>query len=1198
MTTRIKLRRDTATNWENANPVLALGEAGYDTTNNQLRVGDGTTSWTGLQPIGGVGGGNITSPDGDNIMWLTDNGELRAGPNGLYDINIGRTTNNTARAHITVSQDGPYIRSEVISTTNQNYQNDMLWHDTWFSRYSKVTADAYGVHIKNAQWSGPANEYNNKWTFTKDGILDLPPRAEIRANPFPQGSGGSEGGGASYDVPNDNFDQSLTLTANTVMITGGRLDVAGSAKDGWITTLGPYPNNSNDYWYEAVAVDTDGNVYAAGGTYNSNHNSIVTKFLANGSVAWNKYIDYDGTPWSGEPNSITFNYTNSTVELTTNQFNGQGSVAHFTLNPVTGAVSSNHTITNNEPQNIQVYDVAMPTWGSGDLIYVGTRNSSTAYFTPNVSGITQSLTQRLVVHADTFSGDLTPDLSQGTWYMFGTGITSNVAINNVNNVASATASRVSGSGTGTDATFDVSYTRGGAYGIQVNGAGTNYANDDVLKILGSALGGTSPANDVTFHITTDAGAITGVSSVTGTATLNYTLGLTGNPVDFTTLATPTIQVATSTDGWLTWSGSTYIMGNVGYDRINTVTCEYASADGNIYIGGQVQIGSGGHYKAFVAKVNMDGGDVQWARCVDDYTAVGGTQQGGTVTGVVSDSDHAVISLATNRLSVLTITKVDTNGSLVWQRILGTAGSVDGALGIALGDDNSVLVTALLQAYQEQNNYDLMITKIDKDGNQVWSRSFGTMQSDGSPWENNYRDITVAGDYFLVNGWTNGLANQRTNNSNGYVSKFPLDGTGVGRYDDFYYQSIDGAADFQTVGNTAANVIALPWRNVTSTGEAFNFSTLSDISALNETTDTLRVKTGGPGVIQGVNQIRFANGSTISNTEEEGLIIWQPNNDGNNAEYVGLAYGGTATDSDFQPNIMISAGTDTYGHDDGDLDNYNFPSTDVRQVNIDIIGTYNGSEDQHNISNWHFDEDGSLYLPAQGYYYYDGCNTTANVDLGNGLATYYFNRSTYPGLYESLSEGDRAFDPINTVNWTPIYERGTIDSANCFVTLANSFVSSIPQIGFTNARRNGIVYADGSQQYEGGRKYVPGFGGELGQKKTFASFNGSSEHLLWISDKNNISAFRGTFRFQMGDTSYGVKMYDISGATYQGGGGDTDFLATPLVNIATGSGHENPYTFSLVLGADGHLRLYATNPSGYTGYSYVTWDITEFGYTAD
>ena len=45
----IKLRR--GTDWS-SNPVLAQGEPGFDTTNNILKVGDGTTAWSSLNPIG------------------------------------------------------------------------------------------------------------------------------------------------------------------------------------------------------------------------------------------------------------------------------------------------------------------------------------------------------------------------------------------------------------------------------------------------------------------------------------------------------------------------------------------------------------------------------------------------------------------------------------------------------------------------------------------------------------------------------------------------------------------------------------------------------------------------------------------------------------------------------------------------------------------------------------------------------------------------------------------------------------------------------------------------------------------------------------------------------------------------------------------------------------------------------------------
>lgn len=49
METRIQIRRDTSSHWTNNNPVLALGEMGFDTTNRQIRVGDGVTPWNGLE---------------------------------------------------------------------------------------------------------------------------------------------------------------------------------------------------------------------------------------------------------------------------------------------------------------------------------------------------------------------------------------------------------------------------------------------------------------------------------------------------------------------------------------------------------------------------------------------------------------------------------------------------------------------------------------------------------------------------------------------------------------------------------------------------------------------------------------------------------------------------------------------------------------------------------------------------------------------------------------------------------------------------------------------------------------------------------------------------------------------------------------------------------------------------------------------
>lgn len=46
--TIIKLRRDTAANWDTANSVLAAGEQGYETDTGLMKIGDGTTAWGAL----------------------------------------------------------------------------------------------------------------------------------------------------------------------------------------------------------------------------------------------------------------------------------------------------------------------------------------------------------------------------------------------------------------------------------------------------------------------------------------------------------------------------------------------------------------------------------------------------------------------------------------------------------------------------------------------------------------------------------------------------------------------------------------------------------------------------------------------------------------------------------------------------------------------------------------------------------------------------------------------------------------------------------------------------------------------------------------------------------------------------------------------------------------------------------------------
>ncbi|CAB4133292.1 hypothetical protein UFOVP257_119 [uncultured Caudovirales phage] len=79
MANRIQLRRDTTSNWENINPVLADGEPGYDIVTNEIRIGDGSTAWSGLSGnvISGGGGGTVsTLTNGSFTASLNSSGEI------------------------------------------------------------------------------------------------------------------------------------------------------------------------------------------------------------------------------------------------------------------------------------------------------------------------------------------------------------------------------------------------------------------------------------------------------------------------------------------------------------------------------------------------------------------------------------------------------------------------------------------------------------------------------------------------------------------------------------------------------------------------------------------------------------------------------------------------------------------------------------------------------------------------------------------------------------------------------------------------------------------------------------------------------------------------------------------------------------------------------------------------------------------
>lgn len=74
MAQRIKIRRDTAANWSQYNPILSLGEQGYETDTKQIKIGDGETSWNNLPYYRGF----FTSEKEEKLNGIASNAQVNA----------------------------------------------------------------------------------------------------------------------------------------------------------------------------------------------------------------------------------------------------------------------------------------------------------------------------------------------------------------------------------------------------------------------------------------------------------------------------------------------------------------------------------------------------------------------------------------------------------------------------------------------------------------------------------------------------------------------------------------------------------------------------------------------------------------------------------------------------------------------------------------------------------------------------------------------------------------------------------------------------------------------------------------------------------------------------------------------------------------------------------------------------------------
>ena len=95
MAVRIQLRRDTASNWETNNPVLALGEIGLDTTSGNFKIGNGTSQWTQLNYFSTEVEDVISEQQlNDAIAAIGGDGIVFDSEEGIYNLDLSSISQN------------------------------------------------------------------------------------------------------------------------------------------------------------------------------------------------------------------------------------------------------------------------------------------------------------------------------------------------------------------------------------------------------------------------------------------------------------------------------------------------------------------------------------------------------------------------------------------------------------------------------------------------------------------------------------------------------------------------------------------------------------------------------------------------------------------------------------------------------------------------------------------------------------------------------------------------------------------------------------------------------------------------------------------------------------------------------------------------------------------------------------------------
>lgn len=180
--TRIRVRRASSSEWNSANPILAIGEIAYETNSNRLKIGNGVSFWSGL-PYVTIDQNSINFPDPPEVFLKIASSEFNLPNNDRIILNLSNNNslNIIGKEGVIVNYDNDFkslifsvdklynpIRSGTIFNPTSSgtagsllYDNDWLYFCVNNNSWERSPIDKSWINFSTMFVSGSNNIYTN-----------------------------------------------------------------------------------------------------------------------------------------------------------------------------------------------------------------------------------------------------------------------------------------------------------------------------------------------------------------------------------------------------------------------------------------------------------------------------------------------------------------------------------------------------------------------------------------------------------------------------------------------------------------------------------------------------------------------------------------------------------------------------------------------------------------------------------------------------------------------------------------------------------------------------------------------------------------------------------------------------------------------------------------------------------------------------